>query len=301
MQKVVLTLGSDPEFMLENKSGEIVSAIEVLKRGKHDPIPLSNGEFFYYDNVNLETRVKPSNTCEGYVESVRSSLQGIADFLGKDFMLKAQASHNFDPKYLTHPDSVAFGCSEEYCAYALSVVTAPEAPATFRSAGGHIHIGRNDFESFEDIDGIVLLDPWSKVNAVKMMDLFVGTSIAILDNDPTSVARKALYGNAGRHRAPAYGFEYRTPGNYWLNSPELVALIFDLTQHAVSFVLNDTHEEILGKVNQEKLIEAVNTNNKDMSANILEEVGLPDSLKARLFTLAAKNFNNIYGAWGLAA
>jgi hypothetical protein len=108
------------------------------------------------------------------------------------------------------------------CALPKRTEEMEESP--FRSAGGHIHIGVDD--------GILLQDPhWG----VRMMDLFVGIPALFLDTDPTSQARKALYGNAGSHRPKDYGFEYRSLGNFWLASPKLVGLMYDLSTFVAEF------------------------------------------------------------------
>jgi hypothetical protein len=63
---------------------------------------------------------------------------------------------------------------------------------------------------------------------------------ALLNEHP--LARK-LYGAAGRYRQPSYGVEYRTLSNFWLASPELVELVYDIC----SFVIDSTQEKMYEK------------------------------------------------------
>jgi hypothetical protein len=71
-----------------------------------------------------------------------------------------------------------------------------------RSAGGHIHIG-HEFPRSDD---------FNRLAVVRMMDLFVGLPAIYLEHDDTSLARKALYGKAGRFRRPDHGVEFRISG-----------------------------------------------------------------------------------------
>jgi hypothetical protein len=93
-----------------------------------------------------------------------------------------------------------------------------------RSAGGHIHVGCKFAQK----------DPLNVFAIIRMMDLFVGLPSIYLDHDRTSKKRKELYGQAGRFRAPKHGAEYRTLSNFWISSPKMVGLIYDLTTLAVA-------------------------------------------------------------------
>jgi len=68
--------------------------------------------------------------------------------------------------------------------------------------------------------------------------LLVGVPSLWLDQDPTSPRRRAIYGKAGRYRTKPYGMEYRPLGNFWLESPDMVSLIYDLTMQAIECVEN---------------------------------------------------------------
>jgi phiEco32-like amidoligase-type 2 protein len=298
----VLTVGSDPELLLRNrKTGEIVSAIDVLKQGKDNKIDLGNGIPVYYDNVLVETNVPYAASAKELVKNVKGTFLRIAKYIGKEYELLAQASHTFATEQCQHEDARVFGCNPEYCAYNVETVAPPtnEDGNTFRSAGGHIHVGRSDFNSVKNQNNEFLLDPFSKLEMVKVMDLVVGLSIALVDNDPTSPARKKLYGNAGRHRPTPYGVEYRTPGNYWLSNPELTELVYDLTEYAAGLVREGKHKELLASFNSDEVIEAINTNNKGNAAKLLAKVNLPASLMKRVQVQAKKPVVPLYEAWGI--
>jgi hypothetical protein len=295
-----LTLGSDPELMIRDRqTGHIESGIAVLGRGKADKIDLGDGRTIYYDNVLAETNILPSDSRDGTIASFRASLNGIAMYLGDEHEIVAQASHTFEPAQCEHDDAKLFGCEPEYDAWALQICNPPSCTNTFRSAGGHIHIGRGDFGSvLEYDDDEFLLGAWSKAHATRFMDVFVGLPIALIDNDPTSVERKKIYGRAGRHRIPPYGIEYRTPSNYWIGSPVLVGLIHDLTTFAMQRLAEEkTSDALIGRLGQDNVINAVNTNDKHAAANLLEQSGLSDDLKRAVFDRADFKYRSLYEEW----
>jgi hypothetical protein len=226
------SIGSDPEFMLANSSGEIVSAIPVIKVDKHNPIELGGGQKLYYDNVMLETNVPPANSKGQFLGNIKETYNRIFSVVGSGYRVFAVPSHNFKSDECAHPHAMEAGCSPEYCAYTRSKCLPPNFVDTFRSAGGHIHIGRTDFMDIDEDecdDNEFLMGFDAKHDMIRAMDIFVGLPLTVLDNSKASQDRKRLYGKAGRFRPTAYGVEYRTPSNFWLSSPKMAELIYDLT------------------------------------------------------------------------
>jgi hypothetical protein len=297
-----LTFGSDPELCIRNRqTGEIVSAIDVLKHGKEEKIDLGGGFMVYYDNVLLETNIPYALNAKQFIVNTKETLRRIAKHLGANYDIVAQASHTFSAEQLNHDDARVFGCNPEFCAYTLDTVTPPDAQTGLRSCGAHIHIGRDDFKSFgENKEGVFLLDDYNKVDVIKAFDMVVGLPVAIMDNDPTSAARKKLYGKAGRHRPTPYGVEYRTPGNFWLSSPEMVELIFDLSIEAARLVERGDFEALAKALPSDQVINALDTNNKEKAASLLTKVNLSDDLRARIKDMAKKPRASLYEAWELA-
>ncbi len=56
-------VGADPELMLVDSSGVLVSAIGIVPGTKEEPHPVSCGAV-QHDNVNAEFNVEPSGTGE---------------------------------------------------------------------------------------------------------------------------------------------------------------------------------------------------------------------------------------------
>lgn len=290
---VPLTIGTDPEFMIRNvTAGSITSAIPVIKHGKEDKVYLTKDKAFsiYFDNTMAECNVPPASSEDEMIANLQKLFALSHKSLGANYIMEATASHSFTKAECADPNAAIFGCSPEYCAWTFEEKRPPEGSAgnVFRSAGGHIHIGRSDFGKYEEgQDGVFLMDFVSKAEIIQVMDATVGLALAYLDNDPTSKARKALYGEAGRHRLPIYGVEYRTPGNYWLSSPSLARLVCKLTEFAAQICESGKAQEYLLKFKQSNegelkdqfaaLIKAVNTNDKAYAAKMLSQT-LPAEL-----------------------
>lgn len=232
---VKFTIGSDPEFMLV-KSNKYYSAINIVM-GTKDCRINHDGNEYYYDNVMAECAIKPSKTKEETVANFRKCLKHYANLV-HPYKLITQASQMYTSEQLVHKDAREVGCKEEYCAYKLDRIKNKGAAryikkTNFRSAGGHIHLGAK-----------MLRDGFMQAFTIRMLDLFLGLPLIFIDKDSTAPARRQLYGQAGRHRKPAHGLEYRTPGNYWLSSPKLVGVIYDVCSFVLNFVDQERHYEL---------------------------------------------------------
>src|SRR5437773_960527 len=216
--KMGLTFGADPEFMLAKEDGTLVSAIKVLRGyGKTNKLEVPYNQAAFYDNVLMEFNVAPSGTFRDFEEHFKTCLIFANKLLGREGLrLTQQSSAIFPQSECEDPESQEFGCEPEFSIYKLKdgLIQALQPPVlpkgnTFRSCGGHIHIGHP----------IATFDGGNPPMVVKMMDLFVGNTAILIDHDVTSGARRKIYGGAGTHRIAKYGLEYRTLSNFWLRSP----------------------------------------------------------------------------------
>lgn len=229
--------GTDPEFML--KDGDTyVSAINVVPACPEHRLKI-NGHEFYYDNVLAEFAMKPATNKKQALKHLKECLELYVEIV-EPCKLVAQA-------YQTYPDNIwdrvseetgkpiaaTAGCAIDRCGYLVKDMKAPKEiieTTTDRSGGGHVHIG--DERLYRDY-GL-----WLAPSAV-LMDLLIGVPSLFLDKDPTSPKRRRIYGQAGRFRICDYGMEYRTPGNFWLTSPKLAGLMYDLCEFACDLVTSD--------------------------------------------------------------
>lgn len=229
--KVALTFGSDPEFMLQ-RNGRFYSAVPLVPGTKYKRHKLGH-HYYYYDNVMAECAVRPADNPQQFVNNLRECLQQFAKLV-RPYTLTTQASQDYPVAELQSEEAQAIGCDPEYCAYQLSVAPAPEEEfrsGTLRTAGGHIHLGTH-----------LGKETFGCLAIIRMLDLFLGSASIFLDKDPTTKKRKNLYGKAGRFRQPEWGVEYRSLGNFWLASPDLVVLVLDVCSFVVDFVAQKQHE-----------------------------------------------------------
>jgi len=223
----MFTIGADPEFMLTDKDCQLKSAIGILPKK-------TNNISAYYDNVLAEISIKPADNKKDFIHNTRIALKGLSKKINP-LKFEVCASENYPLNELSDVDARIAGCNPEWDVYSLKCVLPPEyviKKTCFRTAGGHIHLGSP-----------ILQDPINVFNTIRMMDLFIAIPSIFLDKDPTSIERRKIYGHAGYHRITDYGLEYRSLGNFWLSSPEHVALIYDLSEFVLDFVEKKHHEK----------------------------------------------------------
>jgi hypothetical protein len=108
--------------------------------------------------------------------------------------------------------------------------------------------------------------------------VFVGCGSVLFDLDPTSKMRREKYGRCGDFRPTPYGIEYRTMGNYALNSPTLVRLVWALALHAMDYVNRGNQRELLDEIDAMAVQRAVNTHDPELARRILSLAGTPARL-----------------------
>jgi len=227
----MFSFGSDPEFML-SKNGKFFSAIGIVPGDKYERHEIGQHQY-YYDNVMAECAIAPGKNKKATIKNFQQCFQQFSKLVSP-YKLVVRASQNYSEGQLEHPEAKKIGCDPEYCAYNLCKAEAPEKEFlsnTLRTAGGHIHLGCEFLQE----------DEISCYFVIRMLDLFLGVPSIFIDKDRTSSARRKLYGKAGRFRKPEHGVEYRSLGNFWLSSPELVGLVYDICEFTLDFVKNKKH------------------------------------------------------------
>lgn len=273
-----IMIGTDPEYFIRKKnSSHLVSAIPFIKGDKQNPTPLPSGGNVQVDNVAVEFATKPASSTEAFITNLKASITETIAVLPKGHELAVLPSANFDPKELEDPKAYEFGCSADFCAWELIENPTPIVDdPTFRSCGGHIHVGcLNEDGDLIDPDAEFLLDFHGKIAMVRGMDLFHGIISTILDCSPEAVARRKLYGKAGCHRNPEYGIEYRALSNYWTKSPMSSMLMSSLTDVVVELIVNKELDELIETVGGNTIQDVINTGNSKKATSILENYLYP--------------------------
>jgi hypothetical protein len=285
-----LVQGSDPELFVKSLSqGRFVSALDVLGQNKDNPIYTRRREKLYADGLAIEGTVTPTRTKNGFVKAIAGFINDARHILGKDFVLSNTASTVFDEDQFNHPEARILGCNSALDVFAKrSVVPTPGSEKqNMRSCGGHIH-----FSSFnpngEFPQEKTLMDFDVSQQFIKLLNLIVATALNVVDNDPTSKNRRILYGKAGEFRPTDYGCEMRSPSNYWLGNEDLVKLVYDLSHFAYDILMTEKGEEYLGKIDEKRLVSAINDFDKNECWAILEEIKLPKRFLKKISELAAE-------------
>lgn len=303
---VQFTFGADPElFLFDKRLNRVVSSIPILKRDKHNPIELGRGSKLYADNALVEIAFAPSNTKQDFINSLRTVFAETKKRLGNRYTLLPQAVHRYKKSELK--DRLVYiengrkkemtawdiGCNPNFDIYRHAANMPKPFKDGMRTGSFHLHLGNKNYKT--EPNGLLVPD-FSKAEAVKLMDIFVGVSSILFDKDETAPARRKLYGKAGEFRPTPYGVEYRVLGNFALRSPELVSLVFDLTNHALSYMVKGNQNQILGKIDANRVIKTINNNDKKMAMKILSEANLPKDLMQRVNMNWEADFEK---AWGI--
>lgn len=304
--------GSDPELMLYDKENSLKSAIPIIKGTKEKKINLGNGNLCFYDNVLCEMNIKPGRSRDEVISNFSDCFHRLVKIVNP-YRLVPQASAKYPEAECKHPDAKVFGCDPEYCAYEMCQVVPPSCEDTFRSGGGHIHLGATS-ETYPLLAPTTESDradrDWGRIWVIRMMDLFVGIPSIFIDHDPTSAARRRLYGHAGTHRPKEeYGVEYRATSNFWLASPRILSLVYDLSMFAVNFVEEKRHEKMWQSESEctsysiVELRKAINESNKELASKFMNEIvkpNLPSRLMNEIFKFSEPTIYNFYREWGMA-
>jgi Phage phiEco32-like COOH.NH2 ligase-type 2 len=248
-------IGADPEIFVGDRMG-VKSIIGRIGGTKQDPRPLPIGEGFAVqeDGVALEFNIPACGNKAAFVRAIADATgwleQAMMDMHG--FTFDKRSAISFPARELEDPRAHIFGCDPDYNAWSLQRNPRPKTDdRNLRSCGGHIHIGTD-------------LDP---IKVVRAMDVFAGVPSVLMDDGEL---RKQLYGKAGAFRQTSYGVEYRTLSNYWVFQERYCEWAYDAVAKALAAVTVGTSFD----EDKEAILEAIDGNNRDVAARIVEKYAL---------------------------
>ena len=216
------TIGSDPEYFLQNSQGKLISAIGLIEGSKDAPFAVKNGHV-HPDNVCIEMNTNPSATKDQFRIVTRALLDEVRDIaMDNGLMISGKSYGEFEDDQLCHPDALESGCEPDFNAYNNGHANTPPnySLTKARAAGGHIHIGC----AINDLPAQLLH------KLVKTLDLTVTLPMVCREDEK----RRELYGKAGAFRVKPYGLEYRTPSNAWTLSDKRVEWVYDAVERALN-------------------------------------------------------------------
>jgi hypothetical protein len=328
-------LGTDPEFFFQ-KGGKIIGAEKVMPaRGiPYEPgsCHKRDGDYtsksgsksrFIIDGVQAEMNPRP-NTCRA---NLANEISACFNKLHQELNNNGEIEVDFsgvievsDEEFDSLSEkSKRFGCDPDFNIYKKKMNKVKVDPKVYRkrSAGGHIHLGCDDYsvniggsrkteelgkfslheiqhgkEISEEVrkklglkEGkyIVKLDGIARAlqkpeRVLPILDILVGNTCVLIDRDKNASERRKVYGRAGDYRLPPHGIEYRTLSNFWLRSYPMMSFVFGMARMAVMVVAENIE---YGSVWECKLKEAVNWKDIEKAINKND------------FDLAMSNFNKI--------
>jgi hypothetical protein len=257
-----ITVGSDPEFFIVNKRGNLVSSIGIINGTKSNPDKIKSmgdGYMLQKDNVLGEFNVPYAYTaheCSMNIELMKAYIRGYLDTHGLEPMFAASAIY---PKaQLNSREAKEFGCSPDYNAWTDDANPRPEGQATnLRSAGCHIHVG------YENPTKKISLD------IIKTLDLFLGVPSVVIDTD---TRRRSLYGKAGCFRHTSFGVEYRVLSGFFISDYNLTLWAFKQVFKALWFLEANGIEQI--EMSEERICDAINNGDVELAKELISEFNL---------------------------
>jgi len=271
------SIGCDPEFFFRTNEGKIIEAKDILPQEglKAGSIYASK---FTIDGVQAELNPRP-DTCRANLANEishcfrklrdtlaikNSKIQGIKPDFSQTIKFTKKELEALDEK------SRKLGCSPSKNTYnAEAKITINPDTYKYRSAGGHIHLGRN-----EDSPSInKALECPEKT--IFMLDIILGNTCVLIDRDWGNIERRKVYGQAGEYRTPNHGLEYRTLSNFWLTSYPLMSLVTGLAREVVQLVADtkeDYYEAFVSKIRKIDIIEAINNNDFDLAMSNFNKI-----------------------------
>ncbi|MDE1766613.1 MAG: hypothetical protein KGI27_10145 [Thaumarchaeota archaeon] len=252
--EATMTIGSDPEVFVVNKTGTLVPAFDFLPSEKEaiwDSSP-------YWDGFQAEFKVNPATCHVVLTNNIRSKLVALhqkAKKHLKDSSLVG-APTMLVPKNVMDKASeehVALGCAPSKNAYGhKGQVVSEGRDFPIRFAGFHIHHATKVYSGA--VGTTLYKDP---VRLVKSMDNIGGVlSVSLLEGleDPI---RRQYYGLAGEYRTPSHGLEYRVISSAALWHPALSYIHLDfvragcqLAMHGLDTLWEGSEDETTHIINE---------------------------------------------------
>lgn len=214
--------GCDPEMFVMDAKGKVIPARRALQAK-------SAGTQRFFDGIQAEFCPLPGGCLEALATGIRSHLI----LLLKDFQARSTSAKLsiVNSVQLTQQEmdkledeDVVFRCSNSMNVYG-DIPGSPEPREyLWRFAGGHIHVGATQ-------NNVPKPAPVLK-SMVRAMDGLLGVAGVSLARAWDTPERRKYYGRAGEFRLPQHGLEYRVLSNYWLCSPLIYHLTFEIARWA---------------------------------------------------------------------
>lgn len=271
-----ITIGSDPEFSLQNKyTLAPISAVGIIPGTKAKPLPMDlEGFALQLDNVNCEYNIPPTKTKEEFDSYLQYGIDYIKKiFLSDEIIPCFNAATDFPESMLNNDIARTFGCTPSVNAWTESMNIPPDSNGTLRSIGFHIHYGYKT-----NLENINL-----KLEIMKAFDLLLTVPSIIIDPD---TERRKLYGKAGEMRFTNYGLEARTLSGYFNSTSELRQWVFTQSLNVIDYINNNPEIEPDSELGLQ-IQECINNMDENLAYYLIEKfnINLP-KIKKNVITIS---------------
>ena len=259
---MLVSLGHDTELFGARDGKIIPLSPDILSGTKEDPFKIGKHASLQLDNVLCEVTSPPAHSAGVFAETMKRAKALTEKWLMVNHKIEAvyDSHHKFNLNDVMTPWAMQNGCAPDFSADLDDPVAKIDMSlfTTLKTASGHIHIGVHKPEEW---------NMTRKIQIVRALDFALGAPLAILHNDPK---RRQLYGRAARFRNKPYGFEYRTPDNYWFGhgDPFLYHAIFEVIKSTVQI---DPNSRNWGELNEHHsmMCDAINKGEMDKVADFM--------------------------------
>lgn len=254
------TLGADPELFMADATGGLISAIDRIGGTKQfpRPLPIGDGCAVQEDNVAVEFNIPPSASKVDFSYNINKVLNHLSEMVAQQGLhFVNQCSASFPIDQILDPRAMEFGCDPDFNAWTGKRNPRPNVvDKTFRTCGGHVHVGHK-FKTKKEA-----------TQFIKYMDMMLGVPSIVMDED---TKRRDLYGKWGCYRIKPYGVEYRTLSNFWVFDDKYQQWVWDATEMAMDAWQNN---KIDVDSEREVIDWAINHNNREAATNLINKYNL---------------------------
>ena len=233
----MLKIGADPELFVRDTDGKIVSAHDLLPGSKQAPYYLPNRKgAIQVDGTAAEFNIAPANNPEEFSDFILTTIDELVGMIKKKnpgYEVVALPTAEFSDDYFSSlpAEATALGCEPDYNAWTRKMNTPPNPRETFRTGGGHVHLGWLNYGDYLEKEHCIMM--------TRQLDATLYAFSLSWDDDDK---RRDLYGKMGAFRyKPEYGMEYRSLSNAWVRHPDLHKYVFNVVDHAhtLGFALDE--------------------------------------------------------------
>lgn len=239
-------IGCDPEMFL--KQGDYVSAHGLIPGTKEAPHSVTNGAV-QVDGMAVEFNITPAQDEEAFITNINTVMAQLRAML-PEHEIVADPVAQFTREYMSSQpaEALELGCEADYDAYTGQANPRPDGNVSFRTAGGHVHIGWTKDMPLDDPDHVEACQMLARE-----LDYYLGIPSVFWDSDDR---RRELYGKPGAYRVKPYGVEYRSLSNAWLKDESLMRIVYRQTQKAFDNLVNgesvyNSHADLARRVMQD--------------------------------------------------